>query len=83
MHYYAPGLHQRCLTDDPGAASDTDAHASRQAMGMYPEADIRAAVSGVKRVYFVVFQRAVDEYLAIGEENHPALGWLSGDYQLA
>jgi len=83
MHYYAPGLHQKFLPDEPGAANDTYAHASQQAIGLYPEADIRTAVSGVKRVYFVVFQRAVDEYLAIGEENHPALGWLSGEYQLA
>ncbi len=83
VHYYAPDLAQKFLADEPGSANDTYAFASQQAIGLFPEPDVSMAAAGVDTVYFVVFQQAVDEYLALGEENHPVMSWLENEYRLA
>jgi len=81
-HYYAPELDQKFLADEPGSTQDTYAFASQRAMGLYPVDDVQTAVSGYDRVYFVVFQRAIDEYIEMGEDNHPVLDYLEEEYQL-
>lgn len=81
-HYYAPDLPQEFLADEPGSDNDTYAYASQQAIGLIPAEDVSSAVADYDQVFFVVFQRAIDEYLAMGEENHPVLSWLENRYQL-
>jgi hypothetical protein len=76
MHFYAPGLPQVFLADEPGSHNDTLAPATQQALGLFPIADVDSAVRGADRVRYVVFQRALDEYAAREEGKPPALAWL-------
>ena len=68
--------------DEPGSTNDTYAVASQQAMDLIPEPDVQTAIGGYDQVYFVVFQRAIDEYIEMGKEDHPVLDDLGDAYQL-
>lgn len=72
-YVYDRTLPQRYLADKPGSSNDTLALASQQAMGQVAYADVESAVIGYRRVYFVTFQKALDEYQALGESEHPAI----------
>ncbi|HSB89199.1 MAG TPA: glycosyltransferase family 39 protein [Anaerolineales bacterium] len=77
---YAPQLEQSFLPDEPGSHNDTLAPATQKAMGIFPASDLESAVRGASTVYFVVFQRAIDEYKAGGAADHPQLIWLRHHY---
>lgn len=79
-HFYAPQLQQHFLADEPGTFNDTFAFASQQAMQLFPDNDLETAVGNAKVVYFVVFSRAIEEYEAAGDKNHPALVWLKSHF---
>ncbi len=50
-------------------------------MQIFPDADLTMAVGDAQVVYFVVFQKAIDEYQAAGAEDHPALLWLQARFR--
>jgi hypothetical protein len=50
-------------------------------MQLIPDADLETAVGDAKVVYYVVFSKAIDEYVAAGEETHPSLAWLRTLFQ--
>ena len=75
-----PDLPHRYLPDIPGSGSDTLALPTQEVIDFYADADIEAAVRDAGRVWFLVFQREVDEYLAGGETAHPQLAWLDTRY---
>ncbi len=76
MHFYQPGLPQDFIADPPGSPNDTFAPESQRAMGIFPAADLGSAVGSAKHVWFVVFERAIEEYTSLGQPNHPHLAWL-------
>ena len=60
MHFYDRTLPQEFLADPPGSSNDTLARGSQEALGLFPiEFDV--AVRGRARVWFVIFQTAIDE----------------------
>jgi mannosyltransferase len=60
MHFYDRALPQQFLADPPGSSNDTLARGSQEAMQLFPiEFDV--AVRGRTRVWFVIFQTAIDE----------------------
>lgn len=75
-HFFAPGLPQHFLPDEPGSHNDTFAPASQQAMQIFPEANLETAVGDSRVVYYVVFAKAIEEYRLAGEDDPPALRWL-------
>ena len=77
---YQRDLPQVFLADAPGSLNDTLALGSQQALGLYPAADIQAAVGDAGRVFFVVFDQAIQEYQANGLPDHPQLAWLRERY---
>ena len=81
LAYYAPGLKQEYLADPPESGSDTLAQATQDLLGLVAVTDIGDAVHGAQNVYFVVFKQEIEDYLALGFENHPGLEWLEGRYQ--
>jgi hypothetical protein len=83
MRYYQPELPQDFIADQPGSHNDTFAPDSQLAMGIFPVADLDSAVGNAKRVWFVIFQRAIDEYASTGEPNHPQLVWLLERFSIA
>ncbi len=80
-HFYAPDLPMKFVADPAGSHNDTYAIASQQAMQLFPEPDLDTAAANAQRVYFVVFQEAIEEYQMLGEQRHPALQWLDERYQ--
>ena len=79
-HFYAPDLPQLFLADEPGTSNDTFALASQQAMQLFPDANLETAVGSANVVYFVVFTKAIEEYVLAGSQNHPALVWLDSHF---
>jgi mannosyltransferase len=76
MYYYDQTLAQVFLADPPGAGSDTLALATQQAMQLFPSS-FEDATAGKSRVWFVIFQNAIDE----AQGNHPNVRWMEGHYQ--
>jgi uncharacterized membrane protein len=72
---YSPVLNSRFLADQAGSANDTLAKKSMEALDISADSDVQTAVKGYKRVYFVVFNQAVDEYAAAG--GHPVISSLT------
>ncbi|MCX7840951.1 MAG: hypothetical protein N2559_16065, partial [Anaerolineae bacterium] len=60
MHFYDRTLPQVFLADPPGSSNDTLARGSQEAMNLFP-IDFDDAVRGRARVWFVIFQTAIDE----------------------
>lgn len=75
-YFYEPGLPQTFLPDAPGSHNDTLAPATQDALGLHPAPDITTAVGEAHRVWFVVFQRALDEYGG----DHPQMAWLESRF---
>jgi hypothetical protein len=80
MYYYGPALPQTFIADPPGAASDTLAYPTQQALGLYAT-DLDAATADKSRVWFIIFQRAIDEAQAQGLP-HPNLAWMQQHFRL-
>ncbi len=67
MHYYDRNLPQAFLPDPPGSSNDTLAPVSQDALGLRP-AQFEVVVAEHARVWFVIFQTALDQ---AQEEGHP------------
>lgn len=82
FRFYAPELSQVFVADPEGSGNDTFARGSQEAMQLFPMESIEAAVDGAQQVKFVVFTRAIDEYVQLGESGHPSLRWLEEHFHL-
>ncbi len=80
-YYYDRGLPQEYVGDVPGSSTDTLALPTQEALGLLAEPDVSQAVGSARRVWFVIFQRALDEARELGTEN-PNKAWLDSHYRL-
>ncbi len=83
MHLYAPNLLQAFLPDEPGSHNDTLAAPTQRALHLVPSPGIEEAAQGARRIRYVVFERALEEYAARPEGKPPALAWLQSNASLA
>ena len=60
MRYYDRTLTQEFLADPVGTGNDTLARGSQNAMNLFPT-DLNAVINGRARVWFIIFQTAIDE----------------------
>ncbi len=67
MRFYDRALPQEFLADPPASDNDTLAPQTQQAMGLVP-VELDAALQRHPRVWFVIFQTALDQ---AAEEGHP------------
>jgi len=81
-HYYDRTLPQEYVGDVPGSSTDTLALPTQEVLGLLAQPDVPHAVGDSRRVWFVVFQRALDEATALGVEN-PSKAWLDARYTLS
>lgn len=81
-HFYNPALEQSFLADEPGSHNDTYALASQEAIGLYPSMNVADLTVNKNRVWFVVFQKAIQEYKDMGTKVHPVIANLEQTYQL-
>jgi len=80
-HYYDRTLVQGYVADIPGSPTDTLALPTQEVLGLLAQTDVKQAVGDSQRVWFVVFQRALDEAAELGTEN-PSRAWLDAHYRL-
>lgn len=80
-HYYDRDLVQEYIGDVPGSATDTLALPTQEVLGLLAQPDISHAVGEAQRVWFVIFQRALDEAEDLGEPNVNK-AWLDSHYHL-
>jgi hypothetical protein len=81
--FYAPGLPQVFLADEPGSPNDTFALPSQQAMQLFPQPDLSAAAGESRDIYFITYEQVFDEYAALGENTPPNIRWLEERFTLA
>ncbi|MBM3144538.1 MAG: hypothetical protein FJ010_06105 [Chloroflexi bacterium] len=82
MVYYGRDLPQRYLADPPGSGADTLAPATQEVLGLIADPNPEAAVGESRRVWFVIFERAIEEYRDLGYSAHPHLEWLNSRFIL-
>ena len=80
-HYYDRVLTQTFIGDEPGSSSDNLAYATQESLGLFAQPDLETAVAGHRRVWLVIFDRALEEYEEAGNQ-HPHLAWLEQHYEL-
>jgi hypothetical protein len=80
--YYDRQLPQAFLGDPPGSATDTLAPATQAVLGVRA-AEIGPATTGVRRIFFVIFEQSRIEYLGAGKGMPPDLGFLYANFSLA
>lgn len=80
--YYAPNLPQSFLADEKGSINDTLAIETQEALGIFAQPNLQAAIQGYSEVYFVVFTQAMIEYRSLEQGKHPHLQWLEQNFFL-
>lgn len=80
-HYYSRELAQEYIGDIPGSPTDTLALPTQEALGLLAQPDMPHATAEARRVWFVIFQRALDEADELGEPNANK-AWLDSRYRL-
>jgi hypothetical protein len=80
MRYYDRTLAQAFIADPAGAGSDTLAEPTQQALQLYASR-LDAVASDQSRVWFLIFQRALDEAAEKGRA-HANLVWMEQHFRL-
>lgn len=80
--YFDRDLAQSFIGDPPGSATDTLAPATQQVLGIKAEADISTAVEDADRVWYIIYQRSIDEYVQAGRHTHPDIDYLNSIFTL-
>jgi mannosyltransferase len=80
--YYDPDLPHRYISDPPGSGADTLALPTQEVLGLVAYPSVQSATVDAKRIWFLIFARAIDEYRSLGMATHPDLAWLESHYQL-
>jgi uncharacterized membrane protein len=80
MAIYSPDLRMSYLPDEPGSHNDTLAPETQDALGLWPVKDLSQSTRGVGSIWFVVFERAIAEYLDQGLQDHPKIELLRSEF---
>lgn len=80
LFYYDPTLPMTFIGDDPGGSTDTLSKATRKILEVNDAPDIASAVGDAQRVWFVIYQESVDEYVDAGYATHAHLQYLNDHY---
>jgi hypothetical protein len=75
-------LNQSFIADLPGSASDTLAPATQEVLHIRAQEDIRSATGNAPRVWYIIYERAIEEAQAAGRGSYPDLAYLDTEYVL-
>ncbi|MGZ9226452.1 MAG: hypothetical protein ACXW4M_12945, partial [Anaerolineales bacterium] len=75
-------LPQSFIGDLPGSRIDTLAPATQQVLNIKAENDILTATENANRIWYIIFERAIEEYKAGGYPTHPDIQFLDSHYNL-
>ena len=80
--YFDRNLPQTFIGDPPGGSTDTLAPATQQVLNIEAEADVASAVGDSERVWYIIYQRSIDEYVQAGKTTHSDIEYLDSKYIL-
>lgn len=75
--YFDSMLPQGFIIDPPSSSVDTLAPATREILELTEYIDIEQATINATRVWFIIYQNSIDEYILRSETNHPHLEYLN------
>jgi mannosyltransferase len=75
-------LPQSFIGDPPGSRGDTLAPATQEVLNIRAVANIQSSAGKADRIWYIVYQRAIDEYKAGGSSTYPDLQYLNSRYSL-
>ncbi len=81
--YFDRLLPQTYIADPPGSATDTLAAKTREVLRVQAMPNIESAAGNAGRVWYVIFDESLREYVNAGHPSHPDLSWLMSQYQLS
>ena len=81
FYFFGNDIPQQFVGDVEGSSTDT-LHPITQGVLGFQEADLESAVEGAEGVWFIIFQRAINEAEDMGFETHPHLEWLDARFEL-
>lgn len=79
---YDHSLPHSFIGDLPGSPADTLAPATQEVLNIEAEKDIRSATKNANRVWYIIFESALDDYKAGGYPTHPDIQFLDSHYNL-
>lgn len=75
-------LPQSFIGDPPGSGADTLALATQKVLGISAEQNIQSATQNADRVWYIIYQRAIEEQKAGERSTHPDIEYLNSKYHL-
>jgi hypothetical protein len=81
FYFFGNDIPQQFIGDVEGSATDTLHPVTQEVLG-FQVTDLESAAEGVEGVWFIIFQRAINEAEEMGFETHPHLAWLEGHFEL-
>jgi len=81
MTYYDRDLPQAYLRDVPGSSEDTLALPTQEVLNLYADVCIMEGVAGADGVWLIVFERVIDQYVAVGRTDFVDVqNWLDDNF---
>jgi hypothetical protein len=75
-------LPQSFIGDPPGSRSDSLAAATQQVLGIKAEPNIQSATRDAERVWYIIYQRSIEESQAGEHATHPDIEFLNSNFYL-
>jgi hypothetical protein len=82
MVYFDPSLEERFIADPSGSGTDTLAPATQKVLGLQESGSLASATADARRIWFIIFQKSIDEAVNAGLATHPHITWLNGNLDL-
>jgi len=73
-------LPQSFIGDAPGSPTDTLAPATQEVLKIGAQKDIQSATGNASRVWYIIYERSIQEYQAAGFETHPDIQYLESHF---
>lgn len=80
--YYDRDLPQAYLIDPPGSATDTLSPATSKILQLNSYKNMENATMGRDRIWFIIYQRSIDELTSQGLQTHPDIEYLNNNFEL-
>lgn len=80
--YFDKNIQQGFIIDPPNSEVDTLAPATREILKLSEFEDIEKGTAGASRVWFIIYQQSLDEFMAQDGKTHPQLKYLDQHFTL-
>lgn len=78
--FFDRNLPQSFIRDAPGSPTDTLAPATQEVLKIRAQKDILTAIGNASRVWYIIYERSIQEYQAAGFETHPDIQYLDSHF---